>query len=389
MQSSFWKQLILFCLVMGLVFWLPNSPAHAVQLQLYEASIEMTDSRPSQPSNWTIRFTTTQVIPVNGSISITPDAGRFTIPVAMDYEDFDLTIDAAEITLAAAAGTGASSPWGVIITSGTNGLIVLKNNDTDVIAGDSEFVIEIGTVATAGSPGVEMILNPTKTLAAGAGDTWEIAVRSRDDTNATIDKITLLVSIIESTNLYVGTRPDLTFTISGVTPPAGGVIDADQIEWREMTPGVAKTATMKVKVNTSATDGFTVFVRQDQNLTHAVNATVDIDPIKNVAVGTNDTPVVWASPPGTVIAVDTGYLGYTTSDDTLNNVGDGVNRFANETKYSGFTTGLEEILFHNTAAQSDVEGQDYTNFTLQLEINTLQPTGNYTNEVLYIVKPTF
>ena len=371
------------------VVLLSSRGAHAVQMQFYDASVELLESKPATGSDWIITLTNKQAIPAGGTITIEPEATYFTIPVAMDYEDCDLSLNGSDVPLAASAGSGAGSAWGVAVTSGTSGSLVLTNNDTDTVAADSAIVIEIGTIATYGVTGAEQIVNPAKVNPIGSGDVWSVDITSADGSSVIIDTIELLVATIEHVEEYAGQKPHMTFEISGITPPDGGVIAPNLIEWREITPGVAKTAVMRAKVNTDAQNGFTVYIKQDTNMLHAVDPTIDIDPIKNVAVGTNDAPVDWTSPTGTTLGVDTGFLGYTTSDTTLNTVGDGPNRFATATKYAGFTTTSEEILYHHEATQSDIEGQDYTNITLQLEVNNLQPSGNYAHELIFIAKPVF
>jgi len=382
-----------FCLILSLLFGL-NAVApvtgQATQFQLYDTYIEVDNSRPNRPSNWTIEFKNVQEVPVSGRILITPQDGQFTIFAELTHADIDLEIASTDINLAVTAGSGADSAWGVTIVTGTSGSIALINNDTDTIAADTTILIRIGTHATHQEAGEYQIINPAKTAPLGTGDIWRVYVSTRNASNETLDTINLPLATIEHVSSTAGQIPQLSFEINDITPPVNGVISPNAIEWRELTPGTSKTATLRVKVNTSAQNGFTVSLAQNHNMQHTQDPGFDIDPIKNSSVvGTNLEPVAWESPPGTTIAVDTGYFGYTTSDTTLSSIGDGPDRFAGGTLYSGLTSTAEEVLFHDEATQSDINGQDYADVTFQIEVNSLQPTGNYANEIVFTVKPIF
>ena len=161
---------------------LPTMPiAFAIQYQFTNSSILLSTSKPSTAANWTITIENVQAIPADGTITITPEATKFTIPADMDFNDLDLNIASSEITLAATPGSGADSAWGVSITSGTSGSIVLTNNDTDTVTAESTIIIEIGTHATQGSTGEEQIVSPDKDAAVGTADIWSVDITSKDD----------------------------------------------------------------------------------------------------------------------------------------------------------------------------------------------------------------
>ncbi len=382
LQNKKWLSWAMTCtLVLAMIPF--TNIAHAVQYQFNAASLELSDSNPSTASDWTLKFTTVQTIPVNGKLVITPEATKFSIPAGLVFGDISLKLGVTAQTLAATPGTGADSAWGVDIVSGTSGSITLTNNDTDTVIAASAITIEIGTNAG----GTHQILNPAKVAATGTADIWNVDVTSQDGTSATIDTIDILVATIEHVDIYGSQKPQMTFSVAGQTAPAGGTIGPNFIEWREVTPGVAKTAVMRLKVNTDAKQGFTVYVKQDHNMQHSADATIDIDPIKNTLVGTNAAPVAWAIPAGTTIGVDTGFLGYHTSDATLG-VGT-ADRFTDADTWAGLTATSSEVLYHGHATQSDVDGQDRADVTFKLETNNLQPSGNYANTITFIAKPIF
>ncbi len=368
---------------------LPQSQnAYALQYQFNDASWMLSDSNPAVASNWTLTFKTVQVIPVSGTIVITPEATKFTIPAATDVTDIDMTLAAAEIALAATPGTGAGSAWGAVVTVGTSGSITLTNNNTDVVAAGTVVEIEIGTNATSDATGDKQITNPAKTDATlGSADILAVDISSKSGVTV-LDTIDLLAAIVEDVDLLGSQKPQMTFTITAGAGPTGGAIAANYIEWKEVAPGTPKTATLRVKVNTDAQNGFFVYVIQDHDMVHSVDAGVDIDVIKNdTTVGTNASPVAWYTPGGTTIGADTGFLGYHTSDAVL---GTGTpDRFAAADTWAGLTSTPAEVLYHALATQSNIDGQDYADVTFKLQTNNLQPSGNYSNEITFIAKPIF
>jgi len=386
MKTSIRKRISGLLATLMMLALLPHAPAaYALQYQFNDASWMLSDSNPAVVSNWTLTFTTVQVIPVSGKIVITPEATEFSIAGSMDYADLDLTLAAAEITLAATAGTGTGTAWGVAVTTGTSGSITLTNNDTDVVSAGTVVEIEIGTNAT---DGVNQITNQTKVAGLGTADILTCDVTSKTAGSVALDTIDLLAAIIEDVDLLGSQKPQMTFSITAGDAPSGGAIAANYIEWKEVAPGTAKTAVLRVKVNTDAQNGFYVYIIQDHTMVHSIDAGVDIDPIKNdTTVGTNAAPVAWYTPGGTTIGADTGFLGYHTSDAVL---GTGTtDRFSAADTFAGLTTTPSEVLYHALVTQSDVAGQDYADITFKLETNNLQPSGNYSNEITFIAKPIF
>jgi len=383
-NRKMWARLVALSMLSALLLPVQIRQASATVQQFVQASLELSNSRPAEVSDWTLQLDNVQIVPVGGKIIITPVATEFSIPAGLDEDDIDLTVDAAEILLAAVPGTGADSAWGVAVTSGTSGNITFTLNDTDTVPAGSTLIFEIGLHATQAATGDSQITNPAKDAAVGTADIWEVDVTSTEADDDVLDTIDLLVATIDDVALSTSQAAQMTFVITGETPPAAGEIAPNYIRWNELTPGVAKTAVQRVKVNTSAFNGYTVYIKQNNNMQLATDTGIDID----VWSGTNNTPTTWASPAGTTIGVNTGYLGYHTSDGSLNVVGDGADRFG-AGEYAGLSATSEEVLYHTAASQSDVDGQDYADITFQIEVNNLQPSGNYSNEIIYIAKPIF
>lgn len=150
------------------------------------------DSGPGLLADHTVSFRTTSVIPVAGTIVITPEATQFSIPAAMDFEDIDLSVGGVDRDLAAVAGVGAGSDIGVSIVSGASGSITFTLNDTDNILSGADVLIEIGAHAAHQVVGVEQITNP-----AVAGRSYTVDVEYHDAMATLIDAGQTRIMILE------------------------------------------------------------------------------------------------------------------------------------------------------------------------------------------------
>lgn len=200
---------------------------------------------------------------------------------------------------------------------------------------------------------------------------------------------------IEDTNNIVAPNstivqaPYLNMNILPIAHPQGGLVTDTSISWGGMYPGVIKTAILRLQVNTNSSAGYIIYIKQNHNMVLKENPQIDIDGVANVYQGTNNYPVIWTSPPGLIAGTQTGHLGYSTTDSSLNPVGDGTNRFQSGRKYASLTTVAEEILFHNGPVHSFIEGVSQADIILRLEINKQQAAGSYSNQLIFVAKPLF
>src|SRR5690606_7230257 len=156
----------------------------------------LSDSTPGAVSNHTFEFTLPNGMAANTDLTITFPA-QFTVPVAMDFEDFDLNAGG-EATLGAAAGAGT---WGVDVT----GQVITFTAPTDGGVGSStSFTIEMGTNATSGATGVEQITNPTATTTS-----YEIDLATDWDSGQT------RVAVVDNVYVTANVNTSFTFTVQG------------------------------------------------------------------------------------------------------------------------------------------------------------------------------
>jgi len=101
------------------------------------------------------------------------------------------------------------------------------------------------------------------------------------------------------------------------------------------------------------------------------------DSIPSIA-STNAVPAIWES---VCTSVMTGCFGYHAGDNTLY---DGSVRFGFDDSYSGVEDGLVEVMSSNVPVTYDVSEIIY-----KTRVGYLQPAGDYTTTIRYIVIPIF
>jgi hypothetical protein len=134
-----------------------------------------------------------------------------------------------------------------------------------------------------------------------------------------------------------------------------------------------------VAVTTNATNGYSVTVQQNQDLTNAAGATIHAFPA-------GGSPAAWSDPAGTLNATTTyGHLAFTTDDTTLT----AGNPYGGS-KWNGFSGGTPvEVLYNGGPADGSTQGKAVANVAFRIAITSLQDAGDYTNTLTYIATPAF
>jgi hypothetical protein len=171
----------------------------------------------------------------------------------------------------------------------------------------------------------------------------------------------------------------LTFTISGLS---AGVSTEGVTTDIETTPTTISFGSLSLNsqiegaqrllVTTNATQGYQLFVFQDQGL---VNQSLTEIP---GVTATNPTPNGWST---ACAATSTGCYGYHAGDDTL---GGGSVRFAPDDSFARLETAPREIGYSSLAVASDTVDVVY-----RTQVRIEQESGDYTSNVSYIVVPVF
>lgn len=214
-------------------------PPSAQAGTLTTRSDTLSTSAPAALSDHTILFTTAAPIPASGLIFVTPQAGQFTIPADLDFDDLDLAVNGSEKPLGNVPGAGSGSQYGVTVAAGTSGSIRFTLNNTDPIAVGSAVRIKIGTNATHAVTGNQQIINP-----ASIGS-YTLLLETQNAASGTLDTGLIGLAIVQPVGLITTSGTVATPTMS----PPGGTFTASV--------GVAITTTTSGASIYYTTDGST------------------------------------------------------------------------------------------------------------------------------------
>ena len=171
----------------------------------------------------------------------------------------------------------------------------------------------------------------------------------------------------------------LTFAVSGLdanTVTEGVTTDATTtpttVDFGSLPMDTDVNAAQRLTVFTNGTEGYRVYMNVDQPLTNSYGGTLD------GLTSTNAAPATWASE---CTVVDTGCFGYHVGDNALY---EGSLRFALDDTFAGVESGPVEVMASNVPVTFDVSEIVY-----RTRVGFLQPAGDYTSTVQYIVVPIF
>lgn len=359
-------------LAIALLLWSANLPGLLYTAEaetITSASDTLSDSTPSAPANHTFQFTLPNGMAIGDTITLT-FAGTFTIPGAMDFEDFDLVVGGSDQTLAAAAGAGV---WGA--TAAGQDLVFETPTDANV-ASSSVIIIRVGDHATTGVNGAEQITNPSATTSshaidiATAWDNGEVRVAVVDNVTVSATVNTVLTFAIQGTT--TGT------TINGSPTTTSADTTAISLPFGELTAGTSEVLGQDLFVTTNAASGFIVTVETTGPFDSSTSA--DIDGF--IDGNYTDTPSPWQAPSGTINQESTyGHWAMTSDDDDFSGTAD---------RWVSPSTTPRTIFTHSGVADGQTADAGWTTVGYQTEITTLQEAGDdYETTLVYIATPTF
>ena len=341
----------------------------------------LTDSDLGVSSGHTFRFTVqTTINDLGGAdtivFNLAPDGAAFTI-TDLDVADFT---NESGIDIVSACGGGADN-FTLATTSSTFTLTTCTGED---IATSTAVAF---TIASSTS----IITNPA------VNDGYRINIRSLNQGNVSqiLDQADTRVMILDDVVVTASVNTTFDFTVTGLA--SGTAVNGDTtstttpataIGFGTLTPGTEVRAGQRLNVTTNAAGGFSVTVKQDQNLTSATGA--DIDPFQN---GNGQVvPITWTAPSNTLGQENTyGHFGITSEDSTLNPSGPGgADRFGTQLYGGNFSTSTLEVFYHNGPSNGTTANTGETDVGYQIEIETLQESGtDYTATLTYVATPIF
>jgi len=362
-------------IVMALVLWtlgIMPFQANADAANLTSISDTLSDSSPNIGVNHTFVFTVPNGVYTGQTMVINFPAGF--VVGAFDFNDVDVNVGAANITLAASPS---GTTWGVSTTSSSI-ILTTSSSSGATVASSSVVTVKLGTNAVFQTTGTHKIVNPN------SFGSFELTVNG-----SMVDSGQTRVAIVQ--NVYVSANVDtsFTFTVAGVANGAtvngsptttATTTTATSVPFETLAPGVSKTLAQDLTVTTNAIHGFVVTVQQTQNLLSSTGA--DIDGFSNGAY--TNTPTAWTSPTNQLANENTwGHWGITSEDD-LNS-----SEFSSN-KWVAASTTPRQIFQNSGVSDGTTANVGKTRIGFQAQIATLQEAADdYNTTLIYIATPTF
>jgi len=370
---------VAFVLILSLLLWLTGAPIYfknfASATTFQSISDTLTDSDLGVTSGHTIAFTVQTGLNGFGGqdtivVTLDPSGSNFQI-TDLDEADFWSSTNVAVVT---ACGGGASEF--TLSTTSESFTLTLCSGDTVATSTD----VSLGISATS-----SIITNPNSV------NSYVVHVETREAGGATVlDSGDTRVAIIDDVVVTAAVATAFTFTVTGV--PSGVQVNGVTTSTTTTSTaigfgvlsaaaGASTTAAQRLNVSTNATNGFTVTVQEDQDLTSTAGDTINV-----FANGTGTAaPTAWSAPANTLGSVDTyGHFGLT-SDDDLN-----TDEFGTALFVGNFATTARAVFNHNGPADGITTNIGSTTVAYRIAIGSLQEAGDdYTNTLTYVATPVF
>lgn len=339
--------------------------AKADAASLTNVSDTLSDSRPGLGANHVISYTNPSSTPAGQTISVTFD------PNTSAFGNIG-SVTAANVTT-----TGMTV---VPSCSGSSNNVTLSTSTTaltfTVCASNS---VATGTVSISVLNGV--ITNPTST------GSYIIRLAAGNNTADT------RVAIVNGVNVTAAVATTFTFTVSGLPTSTTlgngatttGASVTTSLPFGTISPNTHYELGQQLNVTTNASNGFTVTIHEDQDMTSAKGNTIHLFKDGNAT----STPSPWASPGNNINNSSTwGHIGITSDDTTL-----GGGKFGTSSPlYAGAfqpTTTLT-VFQYNGPADGTTQNEGAAKVALRMEISPLQPAANdYSNNLIYVATPVF
>lgn len=257
------------------------------------------------------------------------------------------------------------------------------------------FKLNVGSPATQTTQTMNLnftgITNPS-----GANTTYYVRTTTYSDAGSTVidGPTSAAFAVLDTNSIAVSATVDPNFTFTVARAVTGNVngnysgSDAinvstttnNSIPFGTLNTSTASVSAHDITITTNAGNGYEV-TASSSAVPPLVSGSDNIDSF----TGTNGTPTAWSAPVGSTPDVNTGFFGYTTSSNAL--CTGTANRFTDNSsyqRYAGFSTTGGEVACSTTPKSSDT-----TRVGWKLQINNIQPAGQYTGSIILVATPTY
>jgi hypothetical protein len=339
-------------IIAAFVVALGMMPNVAMAAQLNTATLNQSDPRPSQSSNYSFAMS-----------NVTASAIKC-IKVVLATTSTGTTVPGSLVSTTAAINTGGTNyivNTGWTLDATTNGTMLYTNASGATPASSSGRTVELDTITNGNT----------------AGTTYYAQFSTYNNVNCSsspVDNVVIAYQYNAGQAVSITIDPTLTFAVAGVA--SSGTVNSatTNVTTTSTTIPLGTPTTLQnqiaaqdLSVSTNAGGGYTVYIRYTAAPTSGSNVLAD-------HTGTNSAPTTFS-------AAGTEAFGYTTADTTL---GTGTAGRFSGNKWAGFTTSNAEVAYDAAPVTSQT-----TRVGFQVGIGITTKAGNYISTVIYTCTPVF
>ncbi len=321
--------------------------------------------------------------------------------------DSDLGMTAVHtFTFTTGATTTAGGYWEFSFDE-ANGLFTgIDYNNASCAYGDANFTAsstgnKLHCVAIAEEAATSTQVVISDVVNPNADGYYKINIRLFDASDVLIERVDVMVYIINDVLMTATVDSTLQFTINGInTNTTVNNIDCTATSTSETLPfgtlvvNATSTVCQRLNVITNADDGYTVTVEQDHEMISDSGS--NINSFNNSQDGTGSTTAgVWQPPLNDLDEEHTyGHMGLTSDDQDLSTLTPALayNDFYNsgDALYAGFNgTDPMPIMQHDGPSDGTTVNIGEANVAYSAQVASLQEAGDYESTLTYICTPTY
>ena len=352
----------------------------------------------------TIEFTTNTSIPSGGHIILNfPISSTNTAsPSATGFSFNGLTSATAPTYIQCNPTSACAGTWTV---SGNS----IQTTTNAIEAGATPIVISIGCKTGVSSGGVctspsPLLVNPTKTNAAGTSDIWKLTIQTTDNsaTPVVLDSSRIAVGTIEAVQVQATVEPSITFTISGVanntsacsdtTNPGTGLnATATFVNLGSLANGAINISAQTLVVNTNGAAGYVITATSSGRFINPANGFWLTDNMGTTGLTANDTPVAATFP-----ATSNPYFGIHPCSAGSSSIptipagwSSGATTFSAGAKYSNPWSTGDDAFYATISSYAAPASNSTTTVEYAATVGPTTPAGTYSNYFTYVATGTF
>jgi len=345
---------------------------------LQNFNVSLSDPRPAESANHTFTFTTSSAgdyanITVTYCKEPTWD-GACTIPTGLNLGNLT---GGSLVTQ-----TGLDGGWTLDYTNvGSNYFKILDPDGGQTFgSGDQKLILKVNAITNPAIAGCN-----SNGVNSSTGTCYvKIGIYDGPNTasDTLIDSGVASITMVEQVTVTARVDPTFTFVVNGVDQASAhnGVTTSvssayNTLPFGALTAGTPKYAAHQLTVTTNTQAGYTVSIKMVTPMTGVYSAN-NIDPF--VHAGNHSA---WTEPSGDVANVDTGWIGYNTTDNDVPNW-----TAEDSAEFAGVSSSVETLIMKSTAPD-DGSVSDYVSYAV--EVNVYQPADTYTGILYYNALPTY